>query len=187
VPRPRVHDEAVRRRLLEAASTAVADHGTAGLSLRSVAAAAGTTTAAVYALFGGRDELVQAVVDEGFRRFAAHLAAVVRTDDPVADLRALGTAYRANARENPHFYRVMFAARPEGAPPHRAEPTFRVLVAGVARATGAAPEEAEARAGRLWAYVHGLVMLELGGFVPQDEGDDAFADALWAGRSIITG
>ncbi|WP_407319780.1 TetR/AcrR family transcriptional regulator [Isoptericola halotolerans] len=184
MPRPRVHDEAVRRRLLETASAAVAEHGTAGLSLRSVAAAAGTTTAAVYALFGGRDELVQAVVDEGFGRFAAHLAAVDRTDDPAADLLALGVAYRANARENPHFYRVMFAGRPEGVPPDRAEPTFDVLVAGVARATGSTPEEATVRAGRLWGYVHGLVMLELGGFLPHD-GDEAYAAALWAGRSII--
>lgn len=163
----------------------MAERGAAGLSLRSVATAAGTTTAAVYALFGGRDELVQAVVDEGFRRFAAHLAAVRRTDDPAADLLTLGQAYRANARENPHYYRVMFGARPEGARP--AEPTFQVLVAGVARATGSAPEEAEVRAGRLWAYVHGLVMLELGGFLPGAAGDDAFTAALRASRSIIEG
>ncbi|GAA4423564.1 TetR/AcrR family transcriptional regulator [Georgenia halophila] len=167
--RPRTHDDALRRRLLEAASTAVADGGPASLSLRSVAAAAGTTTAAVYSLFGGRTALVDAVVAEGFRRFATHLDAVPRTDDPLADLLALGVAYRANALENPHFYRVMFeTVGAEGRDGDRgaAAPTFAVLREAVARAFGTGQDESEAVAVRLWALAHGLVSLELAGLLP---------------------
>ncbi|MPV39041.1 TetR family transcriptional regulator, partial [Georgenia subflava] len=157
--RPRTHDETVRRRLLEHASEAIAAGGPDSLSVRAVAAAAGTTTAAVYSLFGSREALVQEVVAEGFRRFAGHLAAVPRSDDALADLLALGVAYRTSALANPHFYRVMFAppsaaGRNEsttdrarradvddgGARPAVARPTFLVLRDAVARVRpGAGP------------------------------------------------
>lgn len=188
MPRPRTHDESVRRRLLDAASEAVADRGAAGMSLRAVAKAAETTTAAVYTLFGNRDALVEAVVAEGFRRFAAHLAAARQTPDARGDLLALGMAYRANALENPHFYRVMFTPASGIAPDSRAEPTFGVLADAVARATGASPTEAEASAFRLWAYVHGLVTLELAGLLPgtPEERERDYAAALRAGSPLLT-
>ncbi|MFC7405303.1 TetR/AcrR family transcriptional regulator [Georgenia alba] len=182
MPRPRSYDDALRQRLLEAASTALAEGGGGGLSLRAVATAAGTTTAAVYTLFGGRKGLVDAVVAEGFRRFAAHLAAAPRTDEPLADLLALGLAYRRNAVENPHFYRVLFQ-------PDRAvgdgdrgvrNPTFGVLREAVVRATGGGDEEATAVAVRLWALAHGLVSLELAGLLPgpAEQREEAYVRAL---------
>lgn len=168
--RPRPHDDALRAALVELASQTVAAGGSGALSLRTVAAAAGTTTAAIYTLFGGRDGLVQAVVDEGFRRFAERLAAVPRTQDPAADLLALGLAYRDNALANPHYYRVMFgpgaADRPGADGPSLVRPTFRVLHDAVARLPGV--PDAEELALRLWALVHGLVSLELGGLLPGD-------------------
>jgi len=170
VPRPRPHDDALRASLVELASRTIADGGTRALSLRTLAAAAGTTTAAVYTLFGGRDGLVRAVVDEGFRRFADRLAAVPRTGDPGADLFALGLAYRDNALANPHFYRVMFAPAPgEDTPPTTevptlVRPTFGVLRDAVARLPHV--PDAEELALRLWSLVHGLVSLELAGLLP---------------------
>src|SRR5690625_6894120 len=84
--RPRPHDAALRATLVELASAAVSEGGSQGLSLRRLAAAAGTTTAAVYTLFGGRDGLVRAVVDEGFRRFADRLAA--RSEEHTTELQS---------------------------------------------------------------------------------------------------
>jgi len=185
VPRPRPHDAALRATLVELASAAVAERGSAGLSLRTVAAQAGTTTAAVYTLFGGRDGLVAAVVEEGFRRFAEHLAAVPRSADPGADLLELGLAYRDNALANPHFYRVMFGPAPEqGGPaaPTTAQPTFRVLREAVARVPGV--PDADELALRLWALAHGLVSLELAGLLPggREERDARYRAALLASR-----
>src|SRR5690349_24877617 len=108
--RPRVHDDALRSRLLEEASAVVASGGAAALTVRDLAARAGTSPSAVYSLFGGRDELIRAVGDEAFDRFAQRLAAVPRTQDAAADLLGLGLAYRQNALADPHFYRVMFGA-----------------------------------------------------------------------------
>lgn len=184
--RPRLHDDALRTRLLEVASRTVAEGGEAALTVRSVAAATGTSASAVYALFGSRDGLVAAVSAEGFRRFAAHLAAVPRTDDALADLLGLGLAYRASALDDPHFYRVMFdrAVRPStDAPPAVERPTFRVLRDAVARVLAGAPgEHVEAASVALWGLVHGLVSLELAGLLPGDDGQRAarYAAALAA-------
>ena len=185
MPRPRPHDAALRATLVELASAAVAERGSAGLSLRTVAAQAGTTTAAVYTLFGGRDGLVAAVVEEGFRRFAERLSAVPRGADPGADLLALGLAYRDNALANPHFYRVMFGPSPEpgGATvPTTAQPTFRVLRDAVARVPGV--PDADELALRLWALAHGLVSLELAGLLPggREERDARYRAALLDSR-----
>jgi AcrR family transcriptional regulator len=190
--RPRLHDDALRGRLLDAASRVVADAGPAALTVRDVATRAGTSASAVYALFGGREELVHAVGEEAFRRFAAHLAAAPHTDDPEADLLALGLAYRASALADPHFYRVMFdtagaGARAASAPPAIREPTFLVLADAVARVLAArgVPAEVVGSASQdaalaLWGLAHGLVELELAGLLPgtAQERADRYAGAL---------
>ncbi|WP_089771867.1 TetR/AcrR family transcriptional regulator [Ruania alba] len=180
--RPRQYDDAVRRRLLDHASRLISTHGADRFSLRQLAGAAETTTAAVYTLFGGRDELVHAVVDEGFTRFAEHLQSVAPSDDPSADLFELGLAYRRSALADPHFYRVLFGPGTlRSGTDSTAHPTFRVLVTAVARVhpdTDDAHVETEAL--RLWALVHGLVGLELAGLLPgdADEQDQRYRAAL---------
>lgn len=172
--RPRLHDDALRTRLLEVASRMISSDGESAVTVRKVAAEAGTSASAVYALFGSREALVAAVSDEGFRRFAGHLAAVGQGHDPAADLRALGGAYRKFALADPHFYRVMFyraVAPADGGPAEAVDrPTFQVLHDAVARAlAGAPPERVLSAAVGLWGLVHGLVSLELAGLLPGDE------------------
>jgi len=172
MPRPRLHDDALRTRLLEVTSEALSAGGEQAVTVRGVAATAGTSASAVYALFGSREELLAAVSAEGFRRFAVHLAAVPPTDDALGDLRALGVAYRRSALADPHFYRAMFdrAVRPGAdAPPAVDQPTFRVLRDAAARVLRARPEQVEPVAIGLWGLVHGLVSLELAGLLPGDE------------------
>lgn len=198
--RPRVHDDALRTRLLEVASRVVAEGGPAGLTVRDVAARAGTSASAVYALFGGRAELVQAVGAEALRRFAEHLAAAPRTGDAAGDLLALGLAYRTSALDDPHFYRVMFdtagtGARAAGAAPPTDQPTFVVLVDAVARLLrdrGVPEAAATGLAGpaalTLWGLTHGLVGLELAGLLPGDaqERSDRYRAALAAvGPAVV--
>jgi AcrR family transcriptional regulator len=153
--------------------------GEATVTVRAVAAQAGTSPSAVYTLFGSREALIAAVSEEGFRRFGTHLAAAAPTEDPVADLSALGTAYRASALADPHFYRVMFDRGVTAEPvPVVQRPTFLVLRAAVARVlaladpTAPAARAEEAALG-LWALAHGLVSLELAGLVPGDAGERA--------------
>lgn len=181
--RPRAHDDALRARLLDAAATATAAHGPDGFSLRALARAAGTSTSAVYSLFGSREALVAAVGREAFRRLAEHLDAAPHTGEPGPDLLALGLAYRRFALDEPGFYRVMFEVAPEHG--HGAEePTFAVLREAVARVR---PDDAREGALALWALVHGLVSLELAGLLPGGEPEraDRFRAALQHGGPAL--
>jgi AcrR family transcriptional regulator len=182
VGRRRLHDEQLRQRLLDVAGERLAQHGIDGLSLRALAAAADTSTAAVYSLFGGKAGLLSAVHERAFRRFGEAQRAVGVSADPVADLVRLGQAYRASALADPHGYRVMFGGEvlPEHVTPQLRSvaadtflPLLRAVQRGVAtgRLSGAVPAGSIATA--LWANVHGLVSLELGGFLPPAAGDPA--------------
>lgn len=189
--RPRVHDDALRARLLEEASAIVASVGATGLTVRDLAARAGTSPSAVYSLFGSREDLVRAVGDEAFARFAERLAAAPRTTDPAADLLGLGLAYRESALADPHFYRVMFSSTGAGLQDGTrgaatSSPTFLVLRDAVARVLGDHAAAEEPALG-LWALVHGLVELELDGLLP-DGGEQRYAHVLRvAGPGILGG
>ena len=168
----------VRARLVEAAARVLGSDGPAGLSTRKLAAEVGTSTMAVYTHFGSLPGLVSAVAAEGFARLGAHLAAVPRTDDAQTDLANIAVAYRTNALENPHLYRVMFGSTSLGmydreTPNSIGYETFEVLVAGVRRGMDEGvlrPDDADRVAAQLWSALHGYLMLELAGFLTEDDG-----------------
>jgi AcrR family transcriptional regulator len=180
VARPKVHDEVLRVRLLEAAGQVVASEGAGALSVRRIAAAVGTSTTAIYSLFGSKGDLVREVWLEGFRRLAARMEAVPHTDEPLGDLANLGRAYRAHAVGNPAFYEVMFGGaaheyEPDEADQAEARRSLDALVEGVRRCVeqGAAAGDPEEVAMVLWGLVHGMVSLELHGL--SHDGEDAAA------------
>ncbi|MGH3885636.1 MAG: TetR/AcrR family transcriptional regulator [Pseudonocardiaceae bacterium] len=181
MPRPKLHDDALRIRLLETAGALLTSEGPEALSLRRLAAAAGTSTSAVYALFGGKPGLMRALFVEAFSRFGEHLDTVAPSNDPLADLLALGRAYRASARADPHFYAVMFGSLMPGFEPTaqdraHAEATFTPLLDAVHRAIAAGllrDADPVLIATALWANVHGLVSLELGCAIPPQAGAPA--------------
>ena len=89
---------------------------------------------AVYTHFGGMPGLWRAVRQEGFTRLAQRLDGVERTEDPVRDLTAIGSAYVANALANPDLYQTMFGSPAGLDDPEAAAAPFGVLIAGVSRA-----------------------------------------------------
>jgi AcrR family transcriptional regulator len=176
----------VRAELLHAAVAILNEDGPDALQTRKIAAAAGTSTMAVYTHFGGMPALIAAVADEGLRQFDVALT-MPATSDPVADLMATGIAYRRYAIERPHMYRLMFgstSAHGINAPAHDlmtltvAEindhyPSFAHVVRGVHRCmaagrivAGSPADDASvvAVAAQFWSSIHGFVMLELAGF-----------------------
>ena len=185
----------VRDDMLLAAVGLLNEHGPDALQARKVASAAGTSTMAVYTHFGGMRGLIAEVAEEGLRQFEAALA-VPQTEDPVADLFALGGAYRRYAIERPHMYRLMFGSTsahginaPAGnvlrltvAEIEQHVPSFAHAVRGVhrcmlaSRITAGSPDDDQAVvaiAVQFWALRHGFAMLELAGFY----GDDGLAVA----------
>lgn len=192
--RPRKYDEQFRDHLVEVASELLAESGPSALTVRAVAARAGATTSAIYGLLGAKAELVRAVYREGFDRFGRALAAAPRTDDPVADLRSLGHAYRGFALDNPHFYAVMFGRpvpefEPDAEDAAAMDATFEQLVEALRRCRDAGViEAADPRwvAMQFWAGVHGLASLELrglpDGLAPERLWDDALGRLIRGSR-----
>jgi AcrR family transcriptional regulator len=108
--RPREHDEETRAALLAAAERLVAEGGPAALSVRAVADAAGTTTRAVYSLFGSKDGLlVASLARDAFVFLFTELGKLEETDDPAADLVENGVlVFRRLVLDHPALYRIAF-------------------------------------------------------------------------------
>jgi AcrR family transcriptional regulator len=109
MPRTKLRTPELKQKLREAAVEVLAREGPGGFTTRRVAGSAETSTPAVYELFGDRAGLVREVFFEGFRQLRRELAATPESDDALADLRALGSAYRRFIKGNPQLARVMFS------------------------------------------------------------------------------
>ncbi|MFF3028839.1 TetR/AcrR family transcriptional regulator [Microbacterium sp. NPDC057944] len=174
--RPVSYDDALRDRLLDVTAEMVDAKGPERISLRDIAQSAGTSTSAVYSLFGGKAQLLVAVIEHGFASFGAAQAAT----EPEG-LRALGYAYRGWAKANPALYRLMFGGAittVEDCAPDAA--TTSTAMAPLVRALAARVPEGQvmAAAVTVWAQVHGAVSLELAGVAPEVPDWDAVYDAV---------
>jgi AcrR family transcriptional regulator len=107
--RPKEHNEETRRELLGAAEKLLSAGGSEAVTVRRVADAAGTTTRAVYSLFGGIDGLYAALYAESFRTLNRYLDAIPDSDDPRSDLLRLGLeGFRPYALNHPNLFRLVF-------------------------------------------------------------------------------
>jgi AcrR family transcriptional regulator len=129
--RPRQHDEHTREALRAAAERLFEERGAEGLSVRALAHEVGTTTQAIYTLFGSRDGLVvDSLACRAFELLAAGLDDLPVTVDPATDLVEAGaTVFRQFVIDHPALFRIAF---------QRAVPEFT-----------AGPELTEARAAAL--------------------------------------
>ncbi|GAB2536279.1 TetR/AcrR family transcriptional regulator [Brachybacterium huguangmaarense] len=194
----RPYDDDLRAELVAGATRALTDSGPAALSVRALAATAGTSTQAVYSLFGGKTGLIDAVLAEGFAQLGIELAMVDvlgAGDDAATDggpddagvrgLVRIATAYRSWALERPALYAAMFAPRGRGADvgglraPHdgsrvrgAAQEPSDVLESAIASMLGPLRDEAVRCAGP----EHDAVGLGS----PDEDRADAIARALWA-------
>src|SRR5262245_5684436 len=104
--RPKEHDERTAAELLAAAERIVQADGPAALSARGVAAEVGTTTRAVYSVYGSMDGLFAALGAHAFRMLRDGLEELAPTDDPVADLVAAGLMFRRFAVGHPALFAI---------------------------------------------------------------------------------
>ncbi len=123
--------------------------GPNGLRARAVAEAAGTSTNAIYELFGGKGGLVRSIHEEGFSQLGAELEALGSSADAAEDVREVFQVIRRFARRHPHLFEVMFARpfeefEPAAEGQETAQSMFSVVVGRVARWLGQADSSADA-------------------------------------------
>jgi AcrR family transcriptional regulator len=168
VPRPKIHDDALRTELIEAAARLLADEGPHALSTRRIAREVGTSTTAIYSLLGSKEQVVRAIYLEGFRRLADRQNAMARTADPVADRQTIGLAYFENGLANPHLYDVMFHRPLQEFTPEPDDVAFALSTLGDVIVlvqqgidAGAIVGDADTVAREVWALVHGITSLAI--------------------------
>jgi AcrR family transcriptional regulator len=191
--RPREHDELTAEALLEAAERIVGTEGLDALSVRRVAFEVGTTTRAVYSLFGSKDGLVSALGTRAFTLLADTLDALPATGDPAHDLVEAGVlVFRRFALERPTLFALGYLGT--GVPPALAR-SFRTaqevalgrLHARIGRlaAVGRLGQRSVADAGiEFDALCEGLVKRELCGVIHADGAEHLWRDAL---RALVRG
>ena len=105
--RRRKHDDRTAAALLDAAEELIERGGVEGLSVRAVADRVGTTTRAVYTVYGSRAGLLAALGERAFDTLGAGIAALPATDDPGADLvDSAVSVFRRFALEHPSLFRI---------------------------------------------------------------------------------
>ena len=151
---------AAGRRLLE-------EEGPEALTMRRLAERVGIRAPSLYKHLPDKAALEAAIIATGFEEAAAAFEAAVEGAAEGA-LVALAAAYRRFALAHPHLYRLMTNGPlpREHLPPGLEGRTAAPLL----RAAGS-----QARARAVWAFAHGMVMLELDHRFPAD----ADLDAAW--------
>jgi AcrR family transcriptional regulator len=191
--RPKEHNEQTAIALLDAAERTVEAEGIEALSVRGVADAIGTTTRAVYSLFGSKDGLVDALGARAFELLGAAIAELPVTDDPAADLVEAGVVvFRRFALAHPVLFQIG-VQRTLAAPalatrfgPARTE-AFEGLQARFTRLdSGGMLGRRDPRhaACEFHALCEGLAALELRGGLPPGEEESVWRDAFTA---LLTG
>jgi AcrR family transcriptional regulator len=193
---PRKADPNVRAVLIDIAAQLLAGEGPRALSTRRIAAEAETSTMAVYTHFGSMSGLVREIVYEGFARLQNHFSQVKETDDPVADLCVHGRAYRGNAIANSHLYAAMFGGEAlsgfELSEEDRQHGRYALtsIVECVSRCIDAGrfrPADPAMVAHHMWFAMHGLVNLELGGYLIDPWGADECFESQTIGLIVGAG
>jgi len=191
--RPRVHDEQTRAELLATAERLVAEGGIEAVSVRAAAIGAGTTTRAVYVLFGSKEGLVQALAQRAFDLLMEQVAAVPQTNDAGHDLIACSVkGFRVFALEHPDLFRLFVTAQLPRPPLSTDSTRTRmaalgqlVLLVERAQIAGLLGRHSVEEVTLLWdALCTGLAMRELCGPIQRSEGERIWTDALTA---LLTG
>jgi AcrR family transcriptional regulator len=141
----------------------IEDEGLEHLTIRRIAETIDRTQPAVYQHFAGKDEILAAVVVEGFVALVESLQRAAKGEKP--SLTAIATAYVRFGLERPRLYEVMFVAPPVIAfavsdTPMPAQIAFQIVATAVAE-SGLDPTQVGTVTEVVWAALHGLVMLSI--------------------------
>jgi AcrR family transcriptional regulator len=109
MPRAKQRTPEMRERVLQAAMDMLASDGVAEFTTRRLAQRAGTSTPAVYELFGDKAGLVREVFFESFRLLRQYLDEIGPSQDPRGELISVIESLRVFAREHPALTDLMFS------------------------------------------------------------------------------
>jgi len=161
------HHGDLRQALIDATRSLVAERGAENFSLADACRLAGVTTAAPYKHFRDKQEILEAIVEQGYENLAAETmaATVAAGEGTLAGMIAMGQAYVNFAREQPAVFRLMFGQNPAIKRAEDVEETGRACLRNVIAQVALYCErqklagDARVIALELWTFVHGAACL----------------------------
>ncbi|NUT95397.1 MAG: TetR/AcrR family transcriptional regulator [Saccharothrix sp.] len=141
--------------IVDAARLLIEEGGSAALTMRALGERLGIRAPSLYKHFPDKGAVEAQVIALAMRELASALA-------EADSLATLAATYRAYALRHPHLYRLMHAGP---LPRHLLPPGVEDETAlPLVRAVGGEIDRARA----VWAFAHGMVILELDGRFPPD-------------------
>jgi len=155
--------------ILAAARDLLAEGGFEALSMRAVAARVGTTPTAIYHYFRSKDDLVDKVVERGFRESEAHLWRAIEPlpVGSIERLAALGEAYIRFALQHQEYFKIIFGIRTETprlleeVPGRGGYGVLRQCVVDAMETGSIRSADPDLVVLYLWSIVHGLVTISM--------------------------
>jgi AcrR family transcriptional regulator len=191
--RPRTHGADTEAELLGAAARLIGTEGAQSLTIRRVADEVGTTTRAVYSIFGDKSGLLRVLFHQIAATMTRYHEDVPVLTDSVQEILELALAYRRGALQEANLYQHLYlgTAFPEFVPDAAdlavAYRSFDRVLAALQRCAGAGRlgnHDPAAVTHQMWALVHGLASLELMGFLGDpDKAIRHWTDAVAAAMS----
>jgi AcrR family transcriptional regulator len=169
-----------RDRLCDVATQLLAEVGSEGFNMRELAARMGVSAMTTYRYFKDKHEILLVVREKAFGRFADRLeAAISGYGSREEKLAALGLAYVRFASDERVHYALMFdlSAPQPASGTHPEEIRARAAMAASLRRDDAR-FEGDTTATILWAALHGVVALHLGGKLNDAEFGRALSQAM---------
>jgi AcrR family transcriptional regulator len=168
--------EQLRARILAAARELAQAEGWRNVTLRKIADKIEYTHPALYAFFKSKDELLLALLQEGFRILQSEMEqALAQAANPHEGLRAVAQAYLDFARTYPELYQAMYGL--DGVA-FGTDATFEegLAIGEVAGRAIAALDSKKRLTDRqitdrvylVWSALHGLTALTMGGRIQLD-------------------
>lgn len=148
-----------KKDVLAAAMDLLAQNGLRGISIRSVAGAAGLSPNALYSYFADREHLEVAVAAEIASMLEAMLVKACAKKTPEESIVSLAKAYLRFAKEHHLLYEALVVTRPAaGEDAVAPERLWLFFLDRVRRVTG--DFKAQEAAVALWAFLHGIAALQ---------------------------
>ncbi|HEX6750418.1 MAG TPA: TetR/AcrR family transcriptional regulator [Longimicrobium sp.] len=182
-------ESGLRAATLDTTRTLLVSEGYENLSMRKIARQVGCSVSSIYEHFAGKDQLVHALIDEGFQRWYDIVAAAAEAPGaPLQRLELHCRRYVEFGLANPEFYEIMYLYHPRSLARfprelfRRASRSMDVLarlVHDAAPDAFATPAEARIHAHAVWAILHGVVSTILAGRL-----DTRIDQSAYVGTSI---
>ena len=159
-----------RQAILDAALALIDVSGVDGWSMRELGDRVEYTPGALYRYFDSKAALLAALTSEAMEQLRSRMSGCSASDGPLTRLEELGLTYLAFAAEQPTLFRLGLIEMPSRRTSARQEPAddspYAVLLNEVRVAlsselfTSTTTFGAEEIAFSIWAYVHGMAVLE---------------------------